>query len=368
MMPAAPLDDTPRPKAVAAPRGVPGDGLSTAALPKHLDGGEEATYEFPIPPAPKETVAPLQVDLPPAPPVAPAAMPLTPAPPALPLAPVEPLAAPQSLAPPSPVFQQPVLAPPVEVAQKPQVDAKPTSNVVNQPSPSELAGNLRALYDKANQRISAMDTYTMRIRRREVVGGRSRPEELMLAKFRQKPFSIYMKWVGEEGKNREVCYVKGKYDDCLHTLLAPGDMFPFGGKYMKFKIDNPLVMSNCRYPISDAGLSSLIARFGKLVTAIEKGEGREGSARYLGKLKRPEFTDQVEGVVQVLPAKYDPLLPGGGQRYWYFDATNGLPALIVTIDHQGREVEYYCHDLVQGPVNLDDDDFNPHRLWKAAVK
>ena len=27
----------------------------------------------------------------------------------------------------------------------------------------------------------------------------------------------------------------------------------------------------------------------------------------------------------------------------------------VTLDHQGREVEYYCHDRIQAPGNLDDD-------------
>jgi hypothetical protein len=28
------------------------------------------------------------------------------------------------------------------------------------------------------------------------------------------------------------------------------------------------------------------------------------------------------------------------------------------------EVEYYCHDNILGPAHLEDDDFNPDRLWK----
>ena len=65
--------------------------------------------------------------------------------------------------------------------------------------------------------------------------------------------------------------------------------------------------------------------------------------------------DRVEGVEQRVPPNSDPLLPSGGRRWWFFD-TVGLPALIITQDETGREVEYYCHDRIQAPVRLDDDD------------
>ena len=42
----------------------------------------------------------------------------------------------------------------------------------------------------------------LRLKRREVVGGKSRPDELILAKFRKEPFSVYLKWLGEEGKGQ----------------------------------------------------------------------------------------------------------------------------------------------------------------------
>ena len=115
-----------------------------------------------------------------------------------------------------------------------------------------------------------METYTLRMRRREVVAGKARPEELILAKFRREPFSLYLKWVGEEGKGREVCYVKGKHEDLVHTLMAAGDLFLFAGKHFKVAPDSPLVKSNCRYPITEAGFGPLIARFGRLVTGSKK--------------------------------------------------------------------------------------------------
>jgi len=375
MLPAAPLDETPRPKAVAAPRGTPGPVLSTAAeQPKKLSGQEESTYEFPTPPAPTETipVAP-KGDLPPPPPL----FSIGTTPPPLPPAPS-----------PVPAPALPTLAPPVDVEAKPAVLSTPAlivnTPVVATPSQSspaptikiekndsggnDLTSKLRSLYDHASQSYAAMDTYTLRMRRREVVAGKARPEELILAKFRRQPFSIYLKWVGEEGKSREVCYVQGQHEGVLHTLMAPGDLFLFAGKHFKCAPDSPLVKSNCRYPITDAGFGPVIARFGRLVAALDKGEIREGSAKLLGKVKRPEFDEPVEGVVQTLPANFESLFPGGGQRFWYFDANHGLPVLIVTLDHQGKEVEYYCHDRIQAPANLDDDDFNPYRLWKAAAK
>ncbi len=373
MLPAAPLDETPRPKAVEAPKATPGNALSTAAAPfKKLGGEEESTYQFPIPPAPTATVpTPPKAELPP-PPI----MPLGPTPPALPpaLPPAPPL-------PTEPVG--PTLSPPVPVDVKPMLEAKPASLSpalappptppalkvqTNHPNTFDAAVKLRELFEKANRQYATMDSYTLRMKRREVVGGKVRPEELILAKFRREPFSLYLKWVGEEGKGREVCFVQGQYNGDVHTLLARGDMIFLGGTHFKCPPESPLVKSNCRYPITDAGLGPIIARFGRLVAALEKGDSSEGTAKILGNVKRPEFDEPVEGIVQNLPAKYDPLFPNGGQRVWYFDVKNGLPVLIITFDHQGKEVEYYCHDRVIAPANLDDDDFNPYRMWKTSAK
>jgi hypothetical protein len=266
-----------------------------------------------------------------------------------------------------------------KVDPKQRVDATPTSlsspqNLASASMPpiqvravagDDLATTLRALHEKAEQTCSAMNGYEMRIKRREVVNGKQRPEELVYGKFRTTPFSVYLKWLGDQGKGREVCYVAGKYENKLHTLLAAGDMPFMAGKVFSPPIDSPLVKSNCRYPITDAGLASVVKRFGRLTNAIANGDTREGTAKYLGQVKRNEFADPVEGVLQKLPVKSDPLLPGGGERHWYFDAKTGLPVLLIAFDHTGREVEYYCHDRILATKNLDDDDFNPQKLWKG---
>ncbi|MFO0969288.1 MAG: DUF1571 domain-containing protein [Gemmataceae bacterium] len=256
-------------------------------------------------------------------------------------------------------------APPPSLAAPTPLPPGPSAEPALIPAPASKSP-LRDLYEKAAKRYATMDTYIMRLRRREVVGGSPRPEEVMLAKIRKEPFSVYFKWLGTEGKGREVVYVKGKYGDLIHSLTATGDvLFLPGGKRFKVAPDSFLVKSKSRYPITEAGFGPLIDRFGRLVVALERGDAIEGTAKYLGELKRPEFDTKVIGVQQIVPAKSDPNLPEGGQRLWFFDPGLGLPVLIITHDKSGHEVEYYCHDRFIIPGHLSDDDFNPDLLWKS---
>ena len=243
--------------------------------------------------------------------------------------------------------------------------AKPPAAVVVRAVGETTADPLRALYERAAKQYKTMDTYLMRLRRREVVGDKARPEELCLVKFRQEPWSVYFKWIGPEAKGREVIHVKNQYGNRIHSLLAAGDvlLMPAGARF-SVAVDSSMVKSKSRYPITEAGFGTSIRRFGTLIEAIEKGDKREGTAKYLGLVKRAEFETVVEGVEQTVPPKSDPLLPGGGKRWWFFDPFNYMPVLVITHDETGREVEYYCYDRIQSPARLDDDDFNPDKLWK----
>jgi hypothetical protein len=230
----------------------------------------------------------------------------------------------------------------------------------------QLSSNpLAAIYERARQRYAGMDSYIFRLKRREVVSGRKQPEEVLEVKLRREPYSVYLKWLNPESKGRETVYVRGKYENKMQLVLAANDAFPFSPAGMRWSIspDDPMARAKSRYPITETGFGPLIERYGKMVAAIEKSDPREGTVKYLGLVSRPEFAAKVEGVHQVLQAKSDPQLPKGGERWWYFDAASGLPALVIAHDPSG-EVEYYCHDHVQWPVRLDDDDFNPDRLWR----
>jgi hypothetical protein len=258
----------------------------------------------------------------------------------------------------------------VQELAKPQAAIEDTSGPplkapeIGSPPPSSPGAKLRTIYREAAERYAAVDSYIVRFRRREQVNGRDKPEELMYVRFRKQPFSIYFKWLGKEAAGREVIYVKGQYEDKLHTLLAAGDMpFTPAGKRIALAPDSPLVRSSSRHTIHEAGIGVLINGFGGLVEAAEKGDTHFGTLRYLGFVKRPEFDAPCEGAEQEVRPGADPLLPRGGKRLWVFDLATKFPCLLITNDEAGHEVEYYCYDRFQFPVRLDKEDFDPDKLW-----
>lgn len=223
---------------------------------------------------------------------------------------------------------------------------------------------LRQIQQKAVAQYASMDSYMARFTRREYFKGKLHPEEVMLFKFRKEPWSVYLKWIGQEGRGREALYVKGQHESKIHILLAAGDMplMP-AGKRMSFEPDNILVRSSSRHPVTSAGVGNLIERFSTVLEGMERNDPSVGTATYLGRQKRPEFSVPVEAVEWKIPAELESSLPRGGRRWCFFDPDNNLPALLITHDDQGQLVEYYRYDRFQFPVTLDNDDFNPDRLW-----
>jgi Protein of unknown function (DUF1571) len=225
---------------------------------------------------------------------------------------------------------------------------------------------LHSLYREAAERYATVDSYIVRLTRREQLNGKDKPEEILLFKFRKEPWSVYFKWLGTEGKGREVVYVQGRYDNKIHTLLAAGDipLMP-AGKRFDVDPDNPLVVSSSRHSIRQAGIGMLIENFGKRLEEADKGGSGALSLKYLGMIQRPELARACEAVEQTIAAGAEAQLPRGGRRLWVFDPETKFPILVITHDDTGHEVEYYCYDRFEFPVRLDDDDFNPDKLWKA---
>jgi hypothetical protein len=233
--------------------------------------------------------------------------------------------------------------------------------------PEDPLAKLRNLQQTAAQYYANVDSYIVRLRRREQVNGKDKPEEVMLLKFRKRPFSVYLKWLGSESNGREVVYVRGEHEDKIHTLLAAGDMplMP-AGKRIALAPDSILVRSASRRSIYDTGFGTVINRLGVAIEALEKGDRRVGTVRYLGLMKRPEFETPCEAIEQIIPPGVEPLLARGGKRLTLFDSTTKFPTLLSTQDETGHEVEYYCFDRLQYPVRLDDQDFDPDKLWPSG--
>lgn len=234
------------------------------------------------------------------------------------------------------------------------------------PTSQSEADPVRRLYREAVAAYSKVPCYIARLRRREVVAGRMKPEEVLVFKFREQPYSVHFKWLGDEGRGREVVYVRGRFEDKLHIHTAANDIpFTPAGRRLALAPDSMMVKAASKYPITEAGVGNMIARFGRMVDAVQAG-GSGVSAKYLGQVQRPEYPTPLEGIESQFPPNREPEIPGGGRRLVFFDPQTHFPVLSVTFDQLGHEVDFYCFDRFQLDVKLDDDDFNPDKLWGPA--
>ena len=246
---------------------------------------------------------------------------------------------------------------------RPTVAQVPVADAPASPTSAE-SDPLRRLHRDAAASYSKLPCYIARLRRREVVAGRTKPEEVLIFKFRERPYSVHFKWLGDEGQGREVVYVRGQGDDTLHIHTAANDIpFTPGGRRLVLAPDSLMVKAASKYPITEAGIGNMIARYGRMLETIAAG-GSGITAKFLGPVQRPEYPGPLEGVECVFPADREPEIPGGGRRLVFFDPATHFPVLSLTYDTAGREVDFYCFDRFQLDVKLDDEDFNPDKLWK----
>ncbi len=262
----------------------------------------------------------------------------------------------------------PVPAPPAVVRQASADAPSAPPSALPSTDLGPKAATLRELQQQAASWYAGVDSYIVRMTRREVVGGTAKPEEVLMLSFRKEPWSVHLKWVGKAGQGREVLYVKGQLENKLHTRLAAGDMpFTPAGMQMALEVNSPLVRSASRHSITEAGLGSCIDHLGAFLDAQDHGDKGRGALTDLGMQTRPEYKERpVRGVQVTLPPGAEPELPNGGKRLYFFDPDLHLPMLIITYDDRNQEVEYYHYDRLIAPAGLDGDDFNPDKLWSGS--
>ena len=126
--------------------------------------------------------------------------------------------------------------------------------------------------------------------------------------------------------------------------------------------ESVLVRSRSRHAVTEAGIGHVIEQMGKQLQAEDEHQ-KVIPLRYLGPIRRPEYVAPLDVVEQLIPPNGE-AGPDGGTRQVCFDPATHLPVLLIMKTAKGHELEYYCYDRLQYPVKLDDDDFNPDKLWK----
>ncbi|HMO35524.1 MAG TPA: DUF1571 domain-containing protein, partial [Gemmatales bacterium] len=226
------------------------------------------------------------------------------------------------------------------------------------------AAKLRTIISNAQQSLERLDNYRVRLRRREVVPGKQRHEDIVMLTIRAKPFTIHVKCLpGSSHEGREIIY-NASQAESLEILTGKADVL--SGLRMNVAMDSEMVTANCRRGLNEAGFVNVMQRFVDGVDRYLAGQPHVSVFETMGLQTRTESRAPMEVVLQRIPDNEEFQLPHGGTRYWHFStdadlAERHLPTLIITFDDKGQEVEYYHHDRLLPRVTMEPHDFEPDR-------
>jgi hypothetical protein len=106
-----------------------------------------------------------------------------------------------------------------------------------------------------------VDDYTCVLLRRERVGGRLLPEEVVLMKARREPYSVYLCWAGPRPvAGQEACYVAGRHGGKMR-VRGPGLLRAVG--FVSLDTKDPRGREFSNHTITEAGVGPLIERLGR---------------------------------------------------------------------------------------------------------
>jgi hypothetical protein len=109
---------------------------------------------------------------------------------------------------------------------------------------------------EAQQTLANVRDYTCTFIKRERIGDRLLPEETMILKVRQSPFSVHMHWTSPSSlRGQEVCYVAGRNHGCMR--VHPAGILGILG-FFSIDIHDPRAQRRSRHVISEAGMKHLI--------------------------------------------------------------------------------------------------------------
>jgi hypothetical protein len=113
--------------------------------------------------------------------------------------------------------------------------------------------------------MEKLQDYSATLAKRERIGGKLLDYEYMFVKLRQKPFSVYMYFLGPPAvRGRECLYVQGQNSGKMWAHDV-GLRSAFGT--VSLKPDGPVAMQNERYPLTELGIMNMTRR---LVEVAEK--------------------------------------------------------------------------------------------------
>jgi len=204
--------------------------------------------------------------------------------------------------------------------------------------------------EAAHAAAETLQGYTCRFYRHERVGGYLGARQQMEVKFRRRPFSLYLRWVGPARAGAEFLYVAGRYED--KAFARPGGPVGWFVRTARLRLDDPLIVEGSRHPVTRFGVESATKM---LLESVRRAQGVSGfRARRLG-----------SGEVHGEPARgFEMVLPDGHEFYarrvrvWFDPATQLLKGFEAYGDAD-ELLEDYAFTRLRPNVRFTDADFNP---------
>ena len=101
---------------------------------------------------------------------------------------------------------------------------------------------------------------------------------MMIFSFREKPFSVHMKWLSpEKSRNQEVIYVQGQNNGNMRVKSRG----PLGGGllgWISVNPNDPKIFQHSRHTITEAGIGNMIEQLIKNLE-IEKAAQQDDGAQ-----------------------------------------------------------------------------------------
>jgi outer membrane lipoprotein-sorting protein len=202
---------------------------------------------------------------------------------------------------------------------------------------------------EAESILAQVESYTAIFHKQERVKGWLKTKEMVHLKFK-KPFKVYMKWIEDPGKGREILYIDGWNNNRI-LLRDPGFM---GVVIMNLRPQGPIAMKGSRHPITEVGLGHLVKMFrdnirrGLWSGELECRRGKEG--RVYGR--------RIQSLELIFPKE------SRNGYYCYrsvvsLDIEKRVPIRVQVFDWEDRLIEDYGYEDLTLNAGLSDAEFDP---------
>ncbi len=210
--------------------------------------------------------------------------------------------------------------------------------------------DIEALLKEAQESYNRINDYTGIMHKQERIGKKMMEKETIYFKF-MKPFKVYMKWIKDPFKNREMIYVQGWNDNKIKAHEG-GIM---GVVSVNLDPNGSMAMKGNRHPVTDMGIGNLL----KVVSSNVNRAKKNGDSISVIKLGE----EKVFGVDSI---KLEATFPQEKEKGYYcyravfwVNKETKLPTKIMVYDWNNQLVEDYAYENLKFNVGLTEKDFDP---------